>query len=48
VKLPFAAFKPYKTSRQLDVGRLQRVGIVAIGRDFTAQLCVAEVGFYRD
>jgi hypothetical protein len=48
VKLPFADFKPYKTSAELDTSRLRRVGIVAIGRDFTAELCVAEVGFYRE
>jgi len=48
VQLPFAAFTPYKTSTALDVSRLRRLGIVAIGRDFTAQLCVAGVAFYRD
>lgn len=47
IELPFADFKPYRTSTRLDVGRIKRVGLVAIGRDFEADLCVAKVGFYR-
>jgi len=47
VDLPFDKFKTYKTSTQLDVSQLKRVGIVAIGRNFTADICVAGLGFYR-
>jgi len=47
VKIPFSSFAPYKTSTQLDRGRLSRIGVVAIGRDFTADVCVAGIGFYK-
>lgn len=45
--LPFTQFEPYKTRKSLRPERLQRVGIVAIGRDFDAEVCIGEVGFYR-
>jgi hypothetical protein len=45
--LPFSAFEPHRIRKPLDVRRLRRVGFVAIGRDFDADLCVAEAGFYR-
>ena len=44
---PFSEFKPYRTESKLDVDRLSRVGIVAIGRVFTADLCVAKIGIYK-
>jgi hypothetical protein len=47
VDLPFNRFTAYKTSTPLDAGQLNRVGIVAIGRNFTADICVASLGFYR-
>jgi len=47
LKIPFDSFTPYKTSSGFDPARLERIGIVAIGRDFSADVCVAEVGFYR-
>ena len=46
IDLPFADFKPYRTQPPLDVSRLRRLGLVAIGREFTADLAVAEIGFY--
>lgn len=46
IDLPFAGFTPYKTSQAFDPRRLKRIGIVAIGRDFNADLCVADIGFY--
>ena len=48
LELPFSKFAAYKTSSKLRVERLKRIGVVAIGRDFTADICVADVGFYRD
>lgn len=48
VRLPFAGFEPYRTGRALRVGRLQRIGVVAIGRAFDAEVCVAGLSFYRD
>ena len=45
--IPFDAFSPYKTGSALRPERLRRVGVVAIGREFHADLCIGEVGFYR-
>jgi len=47
LRLPFAGFEPYRTGRALDVGRLKRIGIVAIGRAFNADLCIGKVGLFR-
>lgn len=47
IDLPFAAFTTYKTGSSLRVDRLRRIGIVAIGRAFRADLCVSDVAFYR-
>jgi hypothetical protein len=46
VRLPFADFAPYRTDVPLDLARLRRLGIVAIGRAFTADLAVGGVRFY--
>jgi hypothetical protein len=48
VDIPFEAFSPHKISGQLNVGKLKRIAIVAIGRDFDADVSVAEIGFYRN
>lgn len=47
VRLPFAAFQPYRISQPLDLKTLRRVGLVAIGREMRADLCVARIGLYR-
>jgi len=47
INLPFASFVPYRLEAPLDASRLRRVGLVAIGRAFTADLAVAEMAFYR-
>jgi hypothetical protein len=47
VDIPFSAFTPYRIDAPLDVRRLRRIGLVAIGRAFRADLSVSEVGFYR-
>ena len=46
VRLPFASFTAYRTTTRLDAARLVRLGVFAIGRAFTADVCVAEVGLY--
>jgi len=46
VQLPFAGFVPYRIELPLDLRKLRRLGIVAIGFSMTAELCVAEIGFY--
>ncbi len=48
VHLPFSGFTGYRISSSLDLERLERIGIVAIGRAFKADLCVAGVALYRD
>lgn len=47
LRLPFADFQPYRTQAPLDRTRLRRLGIVAIGRAFTADLSVGGLRFYR-
>ena len=47
IELPFAAFVPYRLDAPLDTARLRRIGLVAIGRAFHADLAVAELAFYR-
>lgn len=46
--LPFNAFQPHRLRPALDPTRLTRLGIVAIGRAMTAEVCIAEIGFYQD
>jgi hypothetical protein len=48
VRLPFADFTAYRTDTRLNLTRLERIGIVAIGRAFQADLCVARVALYRE
>ena len=47
VQLPFAAFSGYRITRKLDLGSLERIGVVAIGRAFEADLCIARLALYR-
>lgn len=47
IDLPFQSFAPYRIQAPMDVGHLRRIGLVAIGRAFRADLAVAEVAFYR-
>jgi hypothetical protein len=45
--LPFETFVPYRLETSLDTTRLRRIGLVAIGRAFYADLAVSELAFYR-
>lgn len=47
IELPFESFAPYRLETPLDITRVRRIGLVAIGRAFHADLAVAEIGFYR-
>ncbi|HYN78785.1 MAG TPA: CIA30 family protein, partial [Lamprocystis sp. (in: g-proteobacteria)] len=40
VRLPFAGFAPYRIDRPLDLSVLRRLGVVAIGREMAADLCL--------
>lgn len=44
---PFSEFQSYRTYARLNVSKLKRIGVVAIGREFEAQVCVRSFGFYR-
>ena len=47
LELPFASFMPYRLEAPLDITRLRRIGLVAIGRAFSADLAVSEIVFYH-
>ena len=47
IYLPFENFTPHRLDAPLDITRLRRIGLVAIGRAFHADLAVCELGFYR-
>ena len=46
IYLPFEDFTPHRLDAPLDITRLRRIGLVAIGRAFHADLAVCELGFY--
>jgi hypothetical protein len=45
IGLPFEGFLPYRTDVPFDPGRIRRLGLVAIGRAFTADLALAQIRF---
>lgn len=47
VRLPFSGFAPYRTSAPLDLNKLKRIGLVAIGREMQADLCLGRMTLYR-
>lgn len=47
VDLPFESFAPHRLDAPLDRTRLRRLGVVAIGRAFQADLAVSELSLYR-
>lgn len=47
VRLPFSRFEPYRINTPLDVSQVQRIGLVAIGRAFSADLCLGGLALYR-
>jgi hypothetical protein len=47
VRIPFEELTPYRLDRPLDVRRLRRLGIVAIGKAMEADVCIAEIGLYE-
>ena len=46
IRLPFQRFEPCRLMEPLDVRQLRRIGLVAIGRAFHADLAVSAIGFY--
>jgi hypothetical protein len=47
IDLPFESFAPHRLDTPLDTGRLSRLGLVAIGRAFSADVMVSSISFYR-
>ena len=47
LQLPFAEFSLYRTSKPLDLAELELIGFIAIGRAFTADLCIGRIGYYQ-
>ena len=47
IRVLFSQFEPYRTSQPFDLKKLERIGLVAIGRDFEADLHVNSLQFIR-
>ncbi|MEQ8658393.1 MAG: CIA30 family protein [Hyphomicrobiales bacterium] len=45
-RIPFADFTPHRIEALLDVTKLRRIGILAIGREFEADVSVGGLRFY--
>jgi hypothetical protein len=48
VRVPFTEFEGYRIGAAFDPARLERIGIVAYGRDFMTDLCIGRVALYRE
>ncbi|MSP03691.1 MAG: CIA30 family protein [Acetobacteraceae bacterium] len=46
IRLPFSGFSPHRTDISLDLRRLKRLGLVAIGRAFAADLSIGGLRFF--
>ena len=46
VRLPFVGFNAHRTEMPLDLHRLRRLGIAAIGRAFSADLAIGGLRFF--
>ncbi|MBT8411897.1 MAG: CIA30 family protein, partial [Octadecabacter sp.] len=46
VRVPFGDIVPHKTEAAFDPARLRRIGVLAIGREFHADIAVAGLRFY--
>lgn len=48
LRVPFGKFEKHRTDAAFDPARLRRVGILAIGREFDADISVRAFRFYAD
>ncbi|MEP5729746.1 MAG: CIA30 family protein [Sulfitobacter sp.] len=46
LRMPFESFAPHRTDVVFDQTRLRRIGVLAIGRTFRADISVARISFY--
>ncbi len=47
-RIPFKELDKYKTFNEFAQDKIKRIGLVAIGREFQADLCLADIRFYND
>jgi len=47
ITLPFADFDPHRIASALDLKSLRRIGIVAIGKAFNADIAISGLSLYR-
>lgn len=47
-RFPFNKLEAYRTTQAFNATRLLRIGLVAIGRNFAVDLCMAAMTFYRE
>jgi hypothetical protein len=47
IRLPFESFVAHRTGIPIDLGRLRRLGLVAIGRAFSADLALGGIRYYH-
>lgn len=47
LRIPFNSIHPYRTGKPFRADRLKRIGVVAIGRDFQADVCLASVSLRK-
>lgn len=46
LRLPFTDFQAHRTAQDFDPARLRRIGIVAIGRAFEADIALSDLRFF--
>lgn len=47
LRVPFTAFEAHKTDKIFDPSRLRRIGVLAIGRVFRADVAISAIRLYR-
>ena len=47
IRVPFSDFEPHRTDITFDPSRLRRIGILAIGREFQADIAISGIRLYR-
>jgi peptide methionine sulfoxide reductase msrA/msrB len=48
IKIPFGSFKPNSLTKPLDIKALKTIAIVAINKQFEADIYVDKIGFYKE
>jgi len=47
-RITFSELEKYKTTHKFSSEEIERIGLVAIGREFKADLCLADIRFYDE